>query len=86
MIAKGKTQTGFEFEIDTAKLDNYDLVEYLADMEENPLVVPKIVRLILGDKQAKSLKEHCREKDGRVPVEKVGSELTSILTHESLKN
>lgn len=51
---KGKTASGFEFEIDESALNNMELVDALAASEEDPLEVSRVVRLLLGDAQRNS--------------------------------
>lgn len=75
---KGKTETGFEYEITEENLDNYELVEVLGEMEENPLVIAKIVNLLLGKEQANDLKDHVRSESGIVSSEKMGEEIKHI--------
>ncbi|HGD5674847.1 TPA: hypothetical protein ACIZUS_001041 [Streptococcus agalactiae] len=60
-----KTSSGFEYKIEESRLKNYELVEALADLESNPLSLPKVLRLLLGD-QVESLKNHLRASDGTV--------------------
>ena len=82
-MIKGKTKTGFEYQIPEEKLDNYELVEALGEMEENPLVISKIVDMLLGKDQKDRLKEHLRSKTGIVSSEKMGEEIKNIF--ESVK-
>lgn len=76
-MLKGKTKTGFKFAIDERVLNNYELIELLADVEENPLLVTKVLTTVLGDKK-QDLIEHVREDDGIVPVEKMMEEIAEI--------
>lgn len=73
----GKTQTGFEFSIDERRLKNYELVEALAELENNPLLLTKIVKLLLGD-DAEKLKDHVRDDSGFVDTEKMNVEIADI--------
>lgn len=82
-MIKGKTKSGFTYQIPEENLNNYELVEYIEDLEENPLVVVKIVNMLLGKEQATKLKEHVRSKDGLVPVEKMSDELAEIFRKEA---
>lgn len=77
-MIKGKTETGFEYEIQEENLDNYELVEVLGEMDENPLVITKIVNLLLGKEQANNLKNHVRAESGIVSTEKMGEEIKCI--------
>lgn len=73
-----KTKSGFEFELDPAAMDNMELVEALADMEDNPAAMPRVLTLFLGMDQKKKLYEHVRDDSGRVSVTRVAAELTEI--------
>lgn len=83
-MIKGTTQTGFDYAIDDKRLNNYELLEYIGAVEENPLLVPKIVSLLLGD-EAQALKEHVRDADGIVSVDGMTAELQDILQQEKVK-
>lgn len=50
---KGITKSGFRFAIDKDRLENYELFELIAENESNPMVMPKILVLLLGEKQKK---------------------------------
>lgn len=80
-----KTKSGFEYNLDKKRLDNYELVEALAEMDTNPLALPKVVNLLLGD-QAKALKDHVRDEDGNVSIERMSGELTEMFENQQLKN
>lgn len=82
-MIKGKTKSGFAYQIPEENLNNYELVEYIEDLEENPLVVVKIVNMLLGKEQATKLKEHVRNAAGLVPVEKMSDELAEIFRKEA---
>lgn len=86
-LIKGKTETGFEFEISKENLDNYELLEYFGEVDENPTVVPKIVRLLLGKEQSNKLKDHARSGNGIVSTEAMSKELEYIFSSVSeIKN
>lgn len=77
-MIKGKTKSGFEYKIPKEQLDNYELVEALGEMEENPLVISKIVNMLLGKDQKNKLKDHIRSESGIVSAEKMGEEIKNI--------
>jgi len=86
-VLKGKTKSGFTYQISEKRLENYELVEALNAIETNPLEVIKVVNLLLGVDQAKKLKEHLRDKDGLVSTEKMTNEIQEIFeTQATLKN
>lgn len=82
-MIKGKTKSGFTYQIPEKNLDNYELIEYINELDENPLVVATIVKMLLGKEQAAKLKEHVRTKDGLVPVEKMSDEIAEIFRKEA---
>ena len=77
-MIKGKTETGFEYELSQARLENYELVETLGEVEENPLALPKVVNLLLGKEQADNLKNHVRDDEGFVSTEKLTNEIMEV--------
>lgn len=79
-MIKGKTKTGFQFKIEDAVLNDYELLELFAEVDENPLLVPKLVRMILGEEQKNKLIEHVRDENGKAAVDKIAMELENILT------
>jgi hypothetical protein len=79
----GKTKSGFEFKISKARLENYELIESLSEVDENPLLLPKTVNLLLGKEQAGKLKDHLRDKEGLVSTEKLTNEIMEIFQSQS---
>nr|WP_247938756.1 hypothetical protein [Streptococcus anginosus] len=85
-VIKGMTSTGFKFEVSQERLANYELVEAIAEVDENPLVLPKLVKKLLGP-QAEDLKEHVRDENGLVPLNRLMAEIEEIFNSKtSLKN
>lgn len=77
-MAKGTTETGFKFEVNDNIAEDYELIEMIAEVEENPLVTPKLLNKLLGAEQVKALKDHIREEDGTVNVYKMLAEVKAI--------
>ena len=68
---KGKTPSGFKFEISERRLNNYELLELIGEVDEgNGQAFPKVLKLLFGEEQAKAFKDHLREEDGIIPNEK----------------
>ena len=63
-MLKGTTKSGFKFEIEDKRLNNYELLEAISDVEESPLALPRVIKLLLGDNKAKALKNHVRDDEG----------------------
>ena len=84
---KGKTSTGFEFDIEDERLDDMELVDIMAEIDENPLLMPKLCKMLLGEVQKKRLYDHLRSEDGRVPIEATTNAIQEIFNSPGdLKN
>jgi len=81
-MIEGKTKSGFKYKIPEENLNNYELVEALSEVEENPLLIVKTVNLLLGKEQANKLKEHLRTKNGIVPTDKLSEEIMEIFENQ----
>lgn len=82
-MIKGVTNTGFSYELEESRLNNYELLEYISEMEENPLIISTIVKMLLGEEQTKKLKDHLRTEEGIVPADKMAEEITCIFQNQS---
>ena len=81
-----KTKTGFEMDIDDSCIDDMELFEAIADLQGgNTFAVSTVIRKVCGD-QKKALYDHCRLKEGRVPVQAVTDEITDIFEALNAKN
>lgn len=85
-MIKGKTKSGFKYQIDEVKLDDMELFDLFAEVDTNPLLFPKILSEVLGEEQKKALYDHCRADDGRVPVDTVSAETREIFSNSQIKN
>ena len=87
-MIKGKTSSGFEFEISEDVANDYELVENLGELEDNPLILGKVVNQILGKEQTARLKDHVRNEKGIVPTDKITQEIIEIFKNsgEETKN
>ena len=81
-MIKGKTKSGFSYDLDKERLNNYELLEAIEELEENPLVLSRVVNLLLGKEQTKKLKDHLRTENGIVPTEKMSEEITEIFQNQ----
>ena len=79
---KIKTKSGFVCEIDENREDDWDFCDYLLMCDSQATMVQgikKSVPFLLGEKNENALKEHVKEKDGRVPASKIIAEFQEIL-------
>lgn len=79
----GKTKSGFEYEISEKRLNNYELVEVLAEVDENPLLLPKTLIMLLGKEQTEKLKNHLRDEEGFVDTDKISEEMVEIFQNQA---
>ena len=77
-VITGKTKTGFEYEIDKKILNDYEFLEEIDNIGKNPLIIIKILKRLLKEEQLEKLKEHIRNEEGIVPIDKMEKELTDI--------
>lgn len=77
-VITGKTKTGFEYEIDKKILNDYELLEEIDNIGKNPLIIIKLLKRLLKEEQLEKLKEHIRNEEGIVPLDKMEKELIDI--------
>ena len=80
-MIQGKTRTGFSYEIAEDTMNNMELVDAMAELDEggHPFALSRVCLLLLGKEQRKRLYDHIREKDGKVPPQKMGEEIADII-------
>lgn len=84
---KGKLKNGFNFELDPDLLNDYELLEMISEGQTNPLVIPKLITKVLGEKQKNNLINYLKKKTGKVTIEDMELALTEIFTKsKALKN
>ena len=87
-MIKGKTSSGFDFVISKDVINDYELIENLGELDDNPLILGKIVNQILGKEQTVNLKNHIRNENVIVPTNKMTQEIIEIFKNagEETKN
>jgi hypothetical protein len=87
---KGKTESGFEFEINESNLDDMRFIDALANLDAgNPIAISQLANIMFSQEQKKLLYQHLaeRDKEGKVRIEPFIKEITDILTYkEDTKN
>lgn len=75
-----KTKSGFECTIDDEAVNDWELLELLQRIDDGDMTaIVKTLPKLLGEEQAKALKEHLRNANGRVPMDKMVAEITEIM-------
>lgn len=77
-VITGKTKTGFEYEIDKKILNDYELLEEIDNIGKNPVIIIRLLKRLLKEEQLEKLKEHIRNEEGIVPLDKMEKELIDI--------
>lgn len=79
-MIKGKTESGFEFEIDEQKLNDMEYVDDLAEIDENILAFSRVLTTTLGKEGKKRLYDHVRNENGVATVDDVMEEFNEIMS------
>lgn len=79
------TETGLKLDIDENVFDDMELIDALAELEENPIAISKVVKMMFGTDGKKHLYDHCRNEKGRVETVRVNNEITDIFRKLSEK-
>lgn len=79
-MRKGKTESGFEFEIDEQALDDMRFLRLLSKSRKDPLYFPDVIEKMLGEEQADRLYDHLEVEGGRVPIEAMSDIVAEIMT------
>ena len=78
-MLKGKTETGFEFEIDEDVKDDMELLDAITYIDKGDWTyVTEVLDRLLGTEQKKKLYDHCRNEKGRAPASVVMQEVKNI--------
>ena len=81
-MVKGTTKSGLEYAIPKENLNNYELVEALGEVQDNPLLIARTIDLLLGKEQKEALKNHLRTDSGIVPTDQITEEIMEIFENE----
>lgn len=87
-MIEGKLKSGFEYKIEDYVLDNMELLDAIAEVDQNPMALPKVLKMLMGDEQRKKLYDHLRDpKNGNVPIVAVSDAVAEIFSGSGqLKN
>lgn len=79
-MAKVKTSTGFEAELDDSFREDWEYFEALAAAAAGKITGQvQLAHCVLSDKDLERLKDHCRGDNGRASVEKMTEELFELI-------
>lgn len=86
MIISGKTKSGFVYQIQKERVESYDFLEAVGEVDENPTKLPKALKMLFGNEQVEKLKDHLRTEEGFIPIQKMIEEFTEVMNNPKLKN
>ena len=81
-MLRGQTKTGFSFTLREEALDDMELLEVMIAVDDDASLLPKLLRMLLGEKQKRRLYEHVRKIHGRVSIKALSEEVFSMLQGE----
>ena len=73
------TKSGYTVSVDEECLDNMELIDALAELQNNEMTLPRVVNMIFTAEDKKRLYDHVRTEDGRVPVQRFTEEFSEVL-------
>lgn len=82
---KGKTASGFAFNVDESKVKEWEFLDILADCESDDeskqlVATRNLVKFLLGDEELSKLIKHIKKNNsGKAEVTDVMAEITGIL-------
>ena len=79
-MLRGKTESGFEFELDDNVLDDWKLVKYLRNVDKgDSQYIVDVAERLLGEEQCEKLENFIEEKYGKATGTLMTKEIASIL-------
>lgn len=83
-MVKGKTSTGFEYEINERITTDWRFIKAIAgssskDDAKKLAAYADLATLLLGEDGEERLSRHCMEEDGIIPSDRISSEIAEIL-------
>ncbi len=85
-MIEGKTRSGFKFNLDEEKLDDMEILEYLAEVEDDLSQLPKLLEIFLGAEQKQRLYDFVKKKEGRVSIKTTYEILLDIFAEAGDQN
>ena len=79
-MLRGKTESGFEFELDDNVLDDWKLVKYLRNVDKGDTqYIVDVAERLLGEEQCEKLENFIEEQYGKATATLMTKEVASIL-------
>lgn len=75
---KGKTSSGFKFEVNEDAVKSMEFIDLINDLDEKPTMIGKVIKFMLGEDQKERLYTHVRGGRKFTPAEGVNKEVEEI--------
>lgn len=85
-IIRGITKSGFRFSVDSEVFKDMEILELIGEVDDNPILMPKLLEKMFGKKQKDNLYDFVRDDKGSVPIEKISEIVKDIFESKELKN
>lgn len=80
-MLRGKTESGFEFELKDDVLNDWKLIKCLRKVDKGEAqYIVDVAEILLGEEQCEKLESFIEEKYGNLAADLMGTEIASILT------
>lgn len=79
-MIRGETKSGFEFEVNEEVLDDWEIIEKFDEIQKGDIFkIIDVIKMILGNDGYIKLKNHVKEKTGKLKTEDMQNEILDIL-------
>ncbi len=75
---QGTTKSGFKFEVNEEAVKSMEFIDLVAELDEKPMLIGKVVKFMLGDEQKEKLYKHVRGDKKYTPAKDVDKEVNEI--------
>ena len=75
---QGTTKSGFKFEVNEEAVKSMEFIDLVAELDEKPMLIGKVVKFMLGDEQKEKLYKHVRGDKKYTPAKDVDKEVEEI--------
>lgn len=75
---QGTTKSGFKFEVNEEAVKSMEFIDLVAELDEKPMIIGKVIKFMLGDEQKEKLYKHVRGDKKYTPAEDVNKEVDEI--------
>jgi hypothetical protein len=75
---QGTTKSGFKFEVNEEAVKSMEFIDLVAELDEKPMLIGKVVSFMLGEDQKEKLYKHVRGDKKYTPAKDVDKEVNEI--------